>query len=87
MSLVLPPDSVEIGGARQLYSLGLLPASLCAVPLLLLLAAVGSLGAARFGAPTAIVFAAFLFLLFVGRDSEERQPGDFVPAPSPRSPP
>src|SRR6266700_7558379 len=24
------------------------------------------------------------FLVFVGRDSEERQPGDFVPAPSPR---
>ena len=27
------------------------------------------------------------FLVFVGRDSEERQPGDFVPAPSQRSPP
>ena len=24
------------------------------------------------------------FLVFVGRDNEERQPGDFVPAPSPR---
>jgi lysozyme family protein len=24
------------------------------------------------------------FLVFVGRDSDERQPGDFVPAPSPR---
>jgi lysozyme family protein len=27
------------------------------------------------------------FLVFVGRDSEERQSGDFVPAPSPRQPP
>src|SRR5712675_531129 len=27
------------------------------------------------------------FLVFVGRDSEERQPGDFVPVPPPRSPP
>jgi lysozyme family protein len=24
------------------------------------------------------------FFVFVGRDSDERQPGDFVPAPSPR---
>jgi hypothetical protein len=24
------------------------------------------------------------FLVFVGRDSDERQPGDFLPAPSPR---
>jgi len=24
------------------------------------------------------------FLVFVGRDTEERRPGDFVPAPSPR---
>jgi hypothetical protein len=27
------------------------------------------------------------FLVFVGRDSEARQPSDFVPAPSPRYPP
>ena len=27
------------------------------------------------------------FLVFVGRDSEARQPGDFVRAPSPHSPP
>ena len=27
------------------------------------------------------------FFVFVGRDSEVRQPGDFVPVPPPRSPP
>jgi hypothetical protein len=27
------------------------------------------------------------FVVFVGRDSEERQPGDFLPAPKPRYPP
>jgi hypothetical protein len=27
------------------------------------------------------------FLVFVGRDSEEHQPGDFLPAPNPRNPP
>jgi hypothetical protein len=27
------------------------------------------------------------FLVFVGRDSKERQPGDFLPAPTPQRPP
>ena len=27
------------------------------------------------------------FFVFVGRDSEERRPSDFLPAPSPRNPP
>jgi hypothetical protein len=27
------------------------------------------------------------FLVFVGRDSEQRHPGDFLPAPNPRHPP
>jgi hypothetical protein len=66
-ALDFTPGSVEIGGARRLYALGLVEASLCAVPMLLILAAIGSLGAARFGAPTAAALAAFLFLVFVGR--------------------
>jgi hypothetical protein len=66
-ALVFAPASVEVGGARRLYSLAVVTASLCAVPLLLLLAAVGSLGAARFGAPTAALFAAFVLLVFAGR--------------------
>jgi len=66
-ALIFAPGSVEVGGARRLYSLALVTASLCAVPLLFLLAAVGSLGAARFGAPTAVVFAVFVLLVFAGR--------------------
>ncbi len=61
------PGSVEIGGARRFYALGLFEAALCAVPMLLLLAAIGSLGAARFGGPTAVALAAFLFLVCSGR--------------------
>jgi hypothetical protein len=60
--------AVEIGGARRLFAWSLLTASVCAAPLLLLLAAVGSLGAARFAAPTAVILAASLFLVVVGRD-------------------
>jgi hypothetical protein len=66
-ALVFAPGSVEVGGPRRLYSLALVTASLCAVPMLLVLAAVGSLGAARFGAPTAAMFAAFVLLVFAGR--------------------
>jgi hypothetical protein len=66
-ALVFAPGSVQVGGARRLYSLAVVQAALCAAPLLFLLAAVGGLGAARFGAPTAVVFAAFVLLLFAGR--------------------
>jgi hypothetical protein len=65
--LLFAPGSVEIGGARRLFAWSVLTASLCAAPLLLLLAAVGTLAASRFAAPTAIVSATAVFLLFVGR--------------------
>lgn len=66
-SLVFTQGSAEVCGARRLYALGLVEAALCAVPMLLLLAAIGSLGAARFGGPTAVALATFLFLVCAGR--------------------
>jgi len=65
--LAFDERSVEIGGERRLFAGSVVVAALCAVPLLLLLAAVGSLGSARFAAPTAIVVAGTAFVLFVGR--------------------
>lgn len=66
--LVFRDGSVEIGGGRELYSVTIVTASLCAAPLLFVLAALGSMGAARFGAPTAVMLAVFLFAVFVGQD-------------------
>jgi hypothetical protein len=66
-ALVFAPGSVEVGGARRLWSLALVEAALCAAPMLLVLAGVGSLAAARFGAPTAVVFTAFVLMVLAGR--------------------
>lgn len=67
-ALVFHPDSVAVAGAPRLYAGSLLVAAICAAPLLLMLASVGALGASRFGAPTAVILAAFLFVMFVGRN-------------------
>jgi hypothetical protein len=61
------PDCVEVGGARRLWTTSLLVAALCAVPALLLLAAIGTLAAARFGTATAVLAAAFLAALLASR--------------------
>jgi hypothetical protein len=65
--LVFPLGSVRVGCAPRLCAAGIAAAALCAAPLLLLLAAVGSFGASRFGAPTAVAFAGFVFLLVAAR--------------------
>jgi hypothetical protein len=60
------PGSVAVGGAPQLYASSLVVAALCAAPLLFMLASIGAVGASRFGAPTAVILASFLFVVFVG---------------------
>jgi hypothetical protein len=67
-TLLFEPGSVAVGGAPRLYAASLVVAAVCAVPFLLMLASVGALGASRFGAPTAVILASFLFLVFVGRN-------------------
>ncbi len=67
-SLVFGEGSVGVGGAPRLYAGSLVVAALCAAPMLLMLAAIGALGASRFGAPTAVILASFLFVVFVGRN-------------------
>ena len=67
-SLVFGEGSVAVGGGPRFYAGSLVVAALCAAPMLLLLASVGALGASRFGAPTAVILASFLFVVFVGRN-------------------
>jgi hypothetical protein len=78
LTLALPQDSswaldldeapVEIGEAPEPFTWNVLKLVLCAVPLLLVGAAAGSLGATRFGAPTAVVLVLALVFFFGTQD-------------------
>lgn len=60
--------SVQVAGARQLFTVGLLVAALAAAPLLVLAAAAATCGAVRFGAPTAVGFALFMVVALSAQD-------------------